>query len=730
MPGKNNRQVSRTCWILAWAVLSHVFLAAAAPSAERVDFDTEIIPLLTRHGCNAGSCHGAAIGRGGFKLSLLGSDAAADHDAIVRHLGGRRVNLADADESLVLRKPAERIEHEGGLVLDEASAAFALLRRWIDEGARRHRDRKLTNLVVTPPHKMLAAKGESALVRVVATFDSDETRDVTAWTVFRAADPEAVSIEESPPDDQHGLRMTVHRRGVHVVIARYLDRVMPIRLTVPMRAEPAEHGDDDRPGAGNPIDDLIYRQLEELNLPVSPQADDWMFIRRVTLDLTGRLPSAAEARRYAQSDAPEKRSALVRRLLDSDAFADYWALKWANQLGIDSKQLQVEGADAYHRWIVQRLRNDAPMNETAHMMLTSTGDGFLHGAVNFIRSGSSPGDLAESASRTFMGVRLQCANCHDHPLDHWKQDDYHGLAAIFARVQRARVVTVLERGDVTHPVTGMPAVRRIPGDRYLDDSVDARVALADWLTSNENPYFARATVNRIWQQLMGRGLVDPVDDIRTTNPPTHPRLLQWLADDFVAHGFRVKRTVELICNSAAYGRSSVTSPENEPDDTFYSRALVRPLEAEVLADAISDITGIPLRAKTGALPRTITLTDNRIDVPSLDVLGRCDREDSCEQRGDSTASLARALHLVNGDLINGRVSAPDGRLHQLLGSEKDNHEVLDEIFLWTLGMPAASESNHWRRQLAQLESDPTERTEFFEDLLWGLMTSRSFATNR
>ena len=249
---------------------------------------------------------------------------------------------------------------------------------------------------------------------------------------------------------------------------------------------------------------------------------------------------------------------------------------------------------------------------------------------NFLRSGSTPGDMAEQASRIFMGVRLQCANCHDHPLDHWKQDDYHGLAAIFAKLDRGRVVTVSDRGEVTHPVTGQPAVPRIPGDRFLDENVDGRLALADWLTEPGNPYFAKAIVNRLWQQLMGRGLVDPVDDLRATNPATHPELLQWLASDFAAHGFRLKHTIEVICNSSAYGRSSTSLPGNSMDSAFYSHALTKPLEAEVVADAITDVTGIPLRIGTEELPRAITLTDNRMDVPDLEVLGRCDRENSVQ----------------------------------------------------------------------------------------------------
>jgi hypothetical protein len=329
-----------------------------------------------------------------------------------------------------------------------------------------------------------------------------------------------------------------------------------------------------------------------------------------------------------------------------------------------------------------------------------------------------------------MGVRMQCANCHDHPLDHWKQDDYHGLAAIFAKLRRGRVVTVSDRGEVTHPVTGGPAVPRIPGDRYLPGEVDGRAALALWLTSAENPYFAKAMVNRIWQHLMGRGLVDPVDDLRATNPATHPELLRWLADDFADHGFRVKHTIELICNSSAYGRDSGSLAGNEMDTEFYSHALIKPLEAEVVVDAITDVTGIPLRSGADFLPRTVTLTNNRMDVPVLNVLGRCDRENSCSESGDQSVSLARSLHMINGELINKRVSAPSGRLHKLLAANQDNAEVLDELFTWTLTRPSVPGSQYWQQQLSSIrDADPIERAAFFEDVLWGLMTSQAFATN-
>jgi hypothetical protein len=314
-------------------------------------------------------------------------------------------------------------------------------------------------------------------------------------------------------------------------------------------------------------------------------------------------------------------------------------------------------------------------------------------------------------------------------LDHWQQDDYHGLAAIFAKVRRGRIVTLSDRGEVTHPATGQPAAARIPGQRYLADDVDGRVEFAEWLASTRSPYLARATVNRVWQQLTGRGLVEPVDDLRVTNPATHPELLDWLADDFVRHGFRLKHTVALICNSEAYQRSSQPTAGNESDTKYYSRANGRPLEAEVVADAIGDVTGIPL--PTGQAPRAIALTDNRFESPSLDVLGRCDRSESCETSAGPTTSLTRSLHLINGPLINERLASPDGRLKQLLQQNDDNLAVLDQLYLLTMARPLNTrEREYWLMQLASVDgSPPAARADFFADLMWGLITSDAFITN-
>ena len=436
------------------------------PANPKIDFDTQIVPLLTRHGCNAGACHGAAIGRGDFKLSLLGSNASHDYDAIVHALEGRRVNLFDAERSLLLRKPSEQIGHEGGLVLDGDSPAYTTLRRWIEQGAYRLRSRELVSLRVVPEDVWVDPPGDAVAFEVNAVFADTSTGravevDVTDWTVLTPNDPDVVTL------DRQTRRLTLKRPGVHVVIARFMDRVVPMRLTAAMGPSSGPTDDESMKPNGHPIDRFVDRQLKRLGLPSSPPCDDYAFLRRITLDLCGRLPTMAETERFASDPARDKRPKKVDELLRNRAMADYWALKWANILAIDAKQLQPQGARAYHRWLADRIADDTSIRSMVVDLLTAVGDGFEVGPVNLSRFGQSPGDLAEHVSQVFMGVQLRCANCHDHPLDHWTQDDYHGLSAIFAKVKRGRVVTVSRRGEVTHPVTGMAAAERIPGTRFF-----------------------------------------------------------------------------------------------------------------------------------------------------------------------------------------------------------------------------------------------------------------------
>jgi hypothetical protein len=696
-------------------------LVSASPGETPPDFDNQIVPLLTKSGCNAGACHGAAVGRGGFKLSLYGGDPEFDYRSIVLERKGRRVNLSRPGQSLLLLKPTESIVHGGGTRLEYEGDGAKLLEDWIRGGAARGSSQTLRELKVAPRRRVIDRIGESVPLGAVARFSDGSSRNVTRWTVFTPEDEAAVEV-----DPESGSARLL-RRGRHVVVARYLDRVVPIELIVPLTDEPVDLSGHPR---RNFIDDEILGTLETLRLPVAPPADDATFLRRITLDLTGRLPSIEETFAFEADPDSEKRDALIDRLLDSEEFNDYWTLRLAQLLRIRSQPGDQQAARTYHAWLRGRIADGTPYDRLARELLTASGDSHQHGPANFHRTAGGPREQAEFVSELFLGNRLRCANCHNHPLDRWTQDDYHGLAAIFARTSRGRIIEETGSGEVIHPRSGEAATPRIPGVRMLDSGDDGRGELAAWLTSPDNPYFARAFVNRLWQAMLGRGLVEPTDDLRATNPATHPALLDRLAADFTEHGCDLRHTLRRIARSDTYQRSSRSTPANAHDDRYYSHALVRPLVPEVLADAIFEVTGV-----ADAFPdhppqtRAVTLFDPLIESETLDVLGRCDRSESCEAGTATTDGLTRQLHLLNGPLLNRRVADPEGRLARLLASEMSSEEIVEEFYRRALSRPpTAEETQYWRRQLSAATTPQAER-ELLQDFFWSLLTCREFVTN-
>ncbi|HCS50215.1 MAG TPA: hypothetical protein DIW81_01270, partial [Planctomycetaceae bacterium] len=551
-----------------------------------IDFDTEIVPMLTKAGCNSGACHGAAAGRGEFYLSLYGSRPDFDHTSIAHRFEGRRVNLSKPESSLLLLKSTETIEHGGGTRFDLDSHEVKLISTWIAQGAQRHQLRILKSFEAQPQKQVLNKVRSKIPLSAIAEFSDQSSRDVTHLTVFTAEDSSAVEI------DSVTRAAKVLRPGQHVVIARFLDVVVPIVLILSADSEQLDLTNLQRE---NFIDEQIYQLLEVLRIPPSPPAGEAEFLRRIHLDLTGRLPNSAQIVSYQNDKSQEKRKRFINSLLESEEFNDYWTYEFSKLLRIRSQPQDSVGAKTYHAWLRRELANGTSFAAIAKTLLTATGDSHEVGPANFFRTVGGPREQAEFVSELFMGSRLRCANCHDHPLDRWSQDDYHGLAAIFAGVKSGREISYITGAEVVHPATGEAAIPRIPGEQFLESLSDGRDDFANWLTSDQNKYFAKAIVNRIWKRLMGRGLVEPVDDLRTTNPATHPVLLQLLADDFVKHDFNLRHTIQRIVSSAAYARSSQTLPQNQTDLQYYSHAIGKPFEPEVLADAIADATGIPVR---------------------------------------------------------------------------------------------------------------------------------------
>ncbi len=706
-----------------WLLVS-LLLASSDPTARPVNFDTDIEPLLTRYGCNAGSCHGAAAGRGGFALSLYGSVPERDFEAVVQQLEGRRVNLARPEESLLFLKATESVSHGGGPRFDIDGPAAGLLLDWIRQGATRNPPRQLKRLDVSPTKLSLTSIGATARLTVSATFSEATSQDVTRWSVLTADDPSAVKVT---PDGQ----VTVIRPGRHLVTVRYLSRLIPVEVVLPFSFS----GDDaqktlpdtDDPPAVNIVDREVDRRLRELHLPKSGAASPATFLRRASLRLTGRLPRLTTSSRELHAT----RDDLINELISSDDFVDFWTFQFVKLMKVKASLQREASARTAYDWLRTQIAADRPLDQVARDMITATGATTENGATTFYLAAGDARKQAEFASELFLGVRLRCANCHDHPLDQWTQDDYHGLAAIFAPVRRGATITVGTSGDVMHPRTGEPAVPKLPAGRFLSADEDALRVFAEWLTSRDNAWFDRAIANRVWKLLMGRGLVEPVDDLRASNAATHPRLLDELAHEFARNGRRLRPLIRTICRSEAFARSSIPVRADLHDASFYSHAVAVELEPEVLIDAVADVTGIRTKFPDSlrAGNRTIELVARDVKSETLDVLGRCSVDAECGTESNA-APLPRALLLINGAFLNDQISATEGTLSELLKSGTGNSSLVTAYYRRALTRePTAEELTFWENQLAQAV-DPKQRRAIAEDFLWGLLTCREFVTCR
>jgi hypothetical protein len=703
--------------------LALVLAAADSP----VDFDTDVLPVLTKAGCNAGACHGAAAGRGGFKLSLFGGDPAADHRAIVHELAGRRVNLAHPERSLLLRKPTWDLDHEGGQRFEADSTFAHVLRDWIAGGATRQSARRLARLSIEGAQNAIVDLPADVALRVTAHFDDGTARDVSHLAVYVPADPASTAADATG-------RVRVTRPGRHAIVVRYLTAVQAVQLTA---AFPRPAAAPIAGSSGNWIDVEINTTLTALRLPAAPRAEDAALLRRVTLDLTGRLPTPERIRAFLADKSADKFEAEVERLLASNEFTEFWTYKLAGWLRLASGAADQPALRCYHDWLHEQVAASRPLNLLAAELVTASGDSHEVGPANFHRTARDARGEGEHVAESLLAIRLRCANCHNHPLDRWTQDDYHGLAAIFARLDRGKVVALRPTGEVIHPVTGEAALPRIPGERFLPPDWGGRPGfLADWVAAKDNPYFAKAWVNRLWQSLFGRGLVDPVDDLRDTNPATHPELLDRLARDFAAHKFDLRHTLRLIANSAAYQRSGQAPPGCENDDRYYSHALRRPLAAEVLLDAVSDATGIPSQFRPhydrplapGA--RAVSLFTPAMAAEALGPLAACRGGSSpiCPQDvgpAPTLADLAVQLHWLNGPIVNSRLADPNCVFQKLAASDLPIARLIDEYYLRTFSrLPSVAEAKFWQAELTG-----TDRATKCADFAWALLTSREFATN-
>jgi len=695
------------------------YSASARDKPKEFSFATRILPVLTKAGCNTGACHGAATGQGGFKLSLLGYDPEQDHEAITRELGGRRIDLGAPDQSLLLRKPTRQLEHEGGRRIKRDSDAYRILVEWLAEGAPYgSRNTQVTRIEIKPSDGLLLKPGQSRPLKVIAHLSDGSVEDATPLALYSSNDDGVAAV------DREGV-VTVKNRGLTAIMVRYSGQVAAARVGAPYQEGAAAAISFP---VRNFIDEQVKVELKRLRIPPSPLCDDATFLRRVHLDVAGRLPTADEVKAFVARPATAgQRGAVIDGLLTSPDFVDFWTLKLGDLLVINSKKLGEEGARAYHAWLRQQIAENSPLDRVVRELLTAQGDSAHNGPANFHKFTTDPRDMGEFVSRTLLGTRLACARCHNHPFDRWNMDDYYHFAAYFARTgfENERLVQ-RPFGEVLHPKTGK-AMRPQPlggREESMERAGDRRAALADWMTARENPLFSRAIANRIWKELMGRGLVEPVDDLRPTNPPSNPALLNALAADFIRQGYDLRSLIRTITTSRTYQLSSRVNAINRQDDSCFSHAYLKLLTAQVLADAIAQATSAP-EEFAGYPPgtRAVTLIDPQTPSYTLDVFGRCPRTAGCESSAQYGGGLSQALHLVNGTAVNGKT---DKALSRLLAGPRSNRVMVEELYLSTMSrLPDARELAYWENLLSKVGS----KREVLEDLLWALLNSREFAFN-
>ncbi len=708
----------------------------ASSGSARTTFLRDVLPIMNKVGCSQGVCHGAAKGKNGFKLSLRGYDAEFDYRALLYDMSGRRFNRADPPQSLMLAKPTQQVAHGGGSVLQLGSPYYNSIMTWIEQEVP-YGDPKADRVVGVEAHPgeiFMHAPGRRQQVAVVARYPDGSTRDVTREAHLGSSDVEAVAVEGS---GVKGLRT-----GESTLMIRYEGQFVMVPVTV-LNPEPGFVW------AAMPqfnyIDKLVDRKLKRLRVQPSPLAEDAEFLRRVSLDLTGKIPEPERIRAFAQdpTDSQRKRSRAIDELIRSQAYADYWTLKWGDLLRSNRKFMSYKGMWTFREWLRQSIADNKPYDTLVRELLTSKGSTFENPAANFFLSARGPTAAMETTTQLFLGVRMVCAQCHDHPFEKWTQNQYFEMAAFFSAIgvrpgfESGEEVVYLKRveNELKHPKDGRVVNPRflvtgggVPSIPSLAEG-DRRPALVEWLTSRENPFFARAIVNRVWSYFFHRGIISPVDDIRASNPPVNEALLAALAEDFEKHDFDLQHLMRTITNSRVYQTTFRTNQWNRHDDRNFSHQIPRRLGAEPLADAIALATGV--RFELPEMPEdysALQVPDPHVGKGGfLDLFGRPQREEPCECERRSDVSLPHALNLVNGPTLANAVSAPEGRIATLIQQGKSDRQLVEDLHLATLSRPPTS-------QEMQVGVDHLKHSESraagAQDLLWALLNSNGFLFNR
>ncbi|MEY3457646.1 MAG: hypothetical protein RL215_803, partial [Planctomycetota bacterium] len=690
-----------------------------------VAFHTEVLAALTKSGCNMGACHGSPSGKGGFRLSLRGYDPPLDLVTLRGEYFNRRSNVLAPDHSLLLQKPLMEVAHGGGRRLGYGDPSHLVLKTWIAEGMKvePQDSPQLVSIEVFPKPRVLRDGADLQQLHVNGHFSDGSIRDITALTSFDTSDESIARITPSGVVTREG-------RGEATILARYLEKMSTTQITFL-----TERPDFQWPStpADTRIDQLVFAKLQQLQIQPSELCSDSDFLRRATLDLTGRLPTLEETQQFHADNSPTKRSALVDRLLASDDHARFWSLKWSDLLRVNSKRLTRSGVHKFRRWLFDVVKNDVPLNQFARELLTATGSTQQNAAAAYWKASRDEIDATETTAQLFLGIRIQCAKCHNHPFEKWTQDDYYGTAAAFNRVGRKEtalpddeMIFVKASGEVTQPRTGRTMKVRLllSGDVDVPPDQDRRAVFADWLVGNSNPFFAKSLANRIWGHVVGKGIVDPVDDFRDSNPPSNPELLDFLANELISSNFSARHLIRTIMNSRVYQLSSQRNRFNADDETYFSHASTRMLTAEQLLDAICAVTGQP--EEFPGMPggtKAIDLVDPPEGHKFLQVFGQPQRELPCECERSTDSNLSQALQLINGPTVHNKLRADAGNIHRWVSENKSDTEIVNLLYSIALSRPATPQELEIAAAHVKASED---RTRALEDVAWAVINSKEF----
>ena len=707
-----------------------------AESERPISFLNEVIPALTQAGCNSGACHGAQHGRGGFRLSLLGYDPDADYDAIVHDSGGRRMNRSAPEQGLILAKPTGLLPHGGGLRLRTGSEPLTVLRQWLSEGAPAPiaGERQVVALQATPSQRVVR-KQEGQRLRVVAKYSDGSTEDVTSRARFNTNNDGVATVSDD------GLARGVGS-GEAAMMVRYQGQVTVVRIAVPF-PPPAGANAVALPSSEAPGLSLIDREIragwKRLGLVPTPRSSDAEFARRLHLDTIGTLPDPDRVAAFVADKSPDKRAKLVDEVLARPEWVDFWTLYFGDILRNNRTTVGEKGMWGLRSWIADSLRGGKPYNRMVAELIDVSGSTYRNPAGNYYSIAQTPEDLAETTSQVLLGIRLNCARCHNHPFEKWSQADYYGFAAFFARVKIKgfpaigafggdQLILTAPDGEVLHPKSKKAVLpHALDSTTTLERESPRLKALAAWLADPANPFVGRNIVNRIWGRLMGRGLIHPVDDVRASNPASLPGLLDALTAEFARSNFDLKHLMRTILTSEAYSLGSMPTKQNAPDERFYSRYFVRRLTAEQLLDALCDVTGVP--EKFPNLPvgtRAISLPDTTVRSYFLDTFGRPLRAAVCECERDPDPNLTQVLHLGNSEFLQSKITATTGRLARLIEAKKSDADIITEFYRRAFSRPP--EADELSTAMKLLSSAPN-RKEGLEDLVWTVLNSKEFLLN-